>query len=437
MNLSTLIHEFFNGTILRESSRKFDAADIIPAPERTRILAKFDAKAADVAGQKAILSAAQKGDNDAIIYLWLKCAPRVNQTFWKKFLGPNPSIRRARISSGAWEDWVSIAYQTLTNGFKEYRDAKGALETFDLDRVSYGNIIEIFGYTFSQLLGNSALEANSKEMSSGMTGVAAGGGKFAGKIAVDSYDGSFQDSEQEEHGDYADETFDTAYASTELDAFWPKWKRFVQDPALTVGKYGITPGALFKAVLDNPTWDIPDLTKRFTTLSRNTIQSYLDKCVPVLKQYGIDQASLQNAIQLAGAKKLTDYLVIADEPPEPAPIADNTTDDPFLSKFAAFAADPRLWNSARNGWAAAPVLYEWILNPKVDLDKLAKEAGVAKSYMHFYKDRAFKLLKQKGIEESDLKAAIKKHGAKELASYVGELDESAARGEPRLRESQL
>jgi hypothetical protein len=431
MTLLEYIVHYNTSRALREAEGKFDAADIIPKREQERLRAKFSKQAESTQGQIKIIEEAKKGFQDATLYLWLRCADRINKTFWKKYLGPNKSTQRSRIQSGAWEEWLAIAYETLTHGSKEYRDARGALDLFKPEKFSgSGDAIESFGYMLTNLLTNSAVESNYKTTTSGMANAPGiGDASFAEKVRVDSYDPAFMDSEQEAKGDHSDETFDTAFNNIELDEFWPKWKKYLQDEKLGKSKYGVSPGLIFKEVLEHPTWGISELNDKYSATSRNTIKSYLDQAVATLSDYGIDHSQLMNAIQVAGSDKLVQYMTF-DEPeaptrakkPKPKDVG-ATGDDADLDKWQAFCDNPKLWGNSRKGWSAGPMMVEWILDPSYDPKKIAEEAHIPyKGYAEWYDQRMWKLLRQAGLDEAGLKRLIKKYGKKTIANMIGEVE---------------
>jgi hypothetical protein len=412
-----------------QESEKFDARKLISAFETKRAESKFAPLDTDIEGQKKIIQAAKNNDRDAINYIYLKCATVINQTFWKNYLGPSGRARKARIDSGAWYEWGANAFQTLVGGFKEYRESsKGAIELFDETKYTEGDLWKAFRFRFYKLLINTSKEANVGEITGGMKDVGGMRDSSFTNVKVQSYDPAWQDSVADEYSTddddnggggpgYEDETFTRVSNSMALEAFMPAWRKFVQSPAIAEGRYGVTPALVFKAVLENPSLSQADLEKRYGSLSHNTIRKYLNVAVEALKANGITQHDLSIAVKDIGADKLASYIVAE----EPVAKQKADTSDSTLAKFQSFADDPRLWNSAKKGWSAGPIMVEWILDNNINLEQLARDIPL-NFYIDYYWKRCLKMLKQKGLSLDDVKALSKKYGKKKIAGMIGDIE---------------
>jgi hypothetical protein len=427
---------------------KFDARKVLSATERDLANEKWSKYDTTTANQKKIFIAAKNGDPSAINYIWLQCAANVTKTFWKSFLGPNRKAQQGRIQNGAFTDWCSIAFETLTGGFKEYRDAKGALQTFDPSKYKDGNLFQNFRFYFWQLLRNSAKEANIKEHSSGMSDTPGiKDGSFVDKVQIGQYDPVYMDEMQETHGAYDDPTAKSFENSEEVSFFLSKWKEFAQNPKVSSPRSGgVSPAAILKVAIEaGPGADsFKVLTNAFPQVSRNTLANYLQDAVKVMTEYDLTYQQLMTTIHEIGDDKVASYLDGPGTTESQEAVAETTGGVPetkghaienavektvgkkavkdgknaeFDSRWNSFVNDPHLWTSTRKGWNAGAMAYEIVKDPRTTVEDITEWNGIKGSFNEATVNRVYKMLKKFGVEEV---LKMKKADREHYAAMIGD-----------------
>jgi hypothetical protein len=436
-----LIEEFrsnyrSNVRILREagsSMEKFDFKNVISSSERRAAKEKWEKYDTTTVKQRAIFKAAKGGDRTAINYIWLKVADEnVGKTFWKSFLGRDPGFRRRRLEQGDFYDWAAIAYETLTTGNKDYTDTKGALETFNPDKYSTGDLFKNFGFYYWNKLRNSAKESNYNEASSGMrdtpgikkgvTSQQSGGRAYS----VGEYDPTYMDSMQEEH-DSSDPTSERFFEDEETREFISKWKQFVKDPKATTPKSsGVVPIDIFRTVIEaGPAADsYAMLADKYPQISRNSISNYLQEIVQTLNEYGIGYDDLMKAIRVLGEDEVASYIEKAPpkvERPKKREEPSSKGED-LRGKIEALNDDPHLWTSPRTNktgtWQAGTIAYYMLKDPKLTPEKLTGWNRIPGKWNEVTMNRVKKMLKKVGIDWSEIERLPKKK-RDELAEMIG------------------
>jgi hypothetical protein len=421
---------------------KFDFRKMLSGPEQQRANLKwapYDQKGPDgkynTAKQARIFKAAQKGDRDAINYIYLKCAENIGKTFWDAFLGPNKSIQAKRINDGAVSEWASIAYETLTGGFKEYRDAKGALETFDTSKYTYGDLFQNFKFYFWNLLRNSAKETNYSNSLGGLSNVrdTTGGEDFKKGIEIAGYDPAYMDEQQDKHHGLDDETADSVITNDTVGSFLSKWKEFAQDPEVNEGKV-VTPAAVLKTTLElgSGADSATILTEKFPQVSRNTVMTYVRKAVEIMSsKYGIQYEDLMTAIKQIGEDKVASYLK-GPESETPVEVAPSNVEEKRAKKTAKASAspdlmeawqlmadDPRLWTSPRKGWSRGPFIVELTKDPSLTPEDFQEWNKIPGNWNELVYNSLPKIFKRYGIDWNEVKALPQKQRDM-LAGMIGE-----------------
>ena len=403
---------------LREAGEDVKFTDMISSSEKARANSKWKAKDGNIKGQKEIISAAKEGDKDAINYIFLRCADNIGKTFWKSYLGPNPQERKRRIKQGAIFEWATIAYETLTTGFKGYRDAKGALETFSPGKYDTGDLLRNFGFYYWQLLRNSANEANLVEQAGGISetpGIK--GGKWTEKKSgIVSYDPTYMNddmdddmSSQNRYGD-PDKVMNDSDDKIEADRFMESWKDFAQDEIINEVRSGASPAGILRLVIETGADEsgLKVLEAAYPKISRNTLKSYVNKAVEEMSEYGLGYDELMNAIKVYGKDKVASYL--QKDNVTPAKV-ETKTESPKTSKktksydaeFAEFAKDGRIWASSRKGWNVAAMIKEMLVDPTLDHTDFQEMNNIPGTWNQETYNKVFRWLNKHGINWENLK----------------------------------
>ena len=394
----------------------------------------------DTKEQIKLFKAAKAGDKSALEYIFYKMGPTIQKSFWTIFLGPNPKQQQRRITTeNAWEDWLGIAWQTLTGGFSdrifdEDREIPGkvklvgAIDSFDVDKLKPGtNPLLLFGNRYKLMLRNSAGNANYGTTTGGIKDsdiTLKTGAKtvqyeptWYEKGGENDYNPDGDDLDAGASPGYEDNTFEGVNTRMNVESFIPRWKQFTQDPELLQGTKGVNIGQLFFEVISNPNADYADMVKKFG-LARNTIASNLQKAIQTLSKYNITHEDLVQAIKVLGNDKVGSYFggIISQK----SKSEEKPKNIEFKSSFQTATSDPKMWKPHVKGADAGNVLFWWIDENFPTLDKLSTEYGLKFKDMNWFFVRAMKVLKKHGIDESAIKNAVKKYGKKAITNLIGE-----------------
>lgn len=146
-------------------------------------------------GQKQILAAAATGDVTAADYLFAVYTKIIAKAFWAYYLGPQKQYHKQRLSSGADEDFASVAYGMLL-GVSEPSPYK----TFDASKFSeQADLIKQFGYYVYRYLQNEAMKMIRAEKMGGLSGNV----EKDTKIQTVGYEDHFENSEETSVGSFA------------------------------------------------------------------------------------------------------------------------------------------------------------------------------------------------------------------------------------------
>src|SRR5574344_1883386 len=262
---------------------------------------------------KKVLTAAKRGEKSALEYLFYKADPLVKSIYWKNFLGPNGLARSNRIRNGSREDWLSIAWITLTDGYTEgtrlngeEKNQKGAIELYMPSKVT-GNPLTAFMSIYRLKLMDAAKEANRASNNHGINAdIADDQNIHVGDLKM--YDDSDREAVPEEYIQ-KDDTSENMMMSIEDEEFMENWSSFVQDETLQKeNSKGFSAAKVFKCVLKNKkAKNMKELAAKIG-MSRGTFETYLNNAVALLKKYDISQEALYRAIDSIGEKKLASYL---------------------------------------------------------------------------------------------------------------------------------
>lgn len=410
---------------------------------------------------KSIVTAAKKKDKSAIEYIFWKMKGAITGTFWANFLGPNPTIRNYRIQKeDAWEQWLGLAWESLTGGGEKYtkgdgyvedEDAreygyKSALDLFDPSKVDEERIWPTLGLRYKNILKNTAQLDNFKRSSGGLTNSYEAMGK------VSQYEPTWADSGDDDDdtsssGDsttsYRDTTFDEMYENSGLkdadkdrenEVFLDKWRQFTQDPELQEKVKNVSQAMVFHEVLDNPAAEFRAMGTKFG-ISRNSVATLMARAQDTLAKYGITGQELMNAVRTIGNDKIASYLMqpiesppetndstpeaVVEQPTAPPPKPDKNGD--FKTRFAGSFEDPKMWAPHRKGYDAANILYRWVDDKFPSVEALTKKYWDGpEEDIKYWLNRAFKVLKSNGISQEDIKAAVKQYGKKAITDLIGE-----------------
>ena len=449
-------YKTWHGNSLREAGDKVNFIETaVSRSQVQRAKEKWGKYDTTTDNQKKIIEAARKGDKDAIVYTYIKCADNIGKTFWKSYLGPSGKARQKRIDEGAITEWTALAWETLVGGHKGYRDAKGALETFDTSKYDHGDLFKNFGYHYWRLLQNTANEDNYVSSTGGMADTPGiKGGKWTGKRdGITSYDPTYMDSEQEKN-DTRDPTLEEFEGREEIADFIRGWKEFAQDPIVNESHYGITPGGILRIIIENTRnsdgeGGYNQVLKAYGgKVSKNTIRGYVSKVVEVFPKYDLDYPMLQNAIRVLGEDKVASYLPndldsasqVGDDVPakdEEAPVsppadvetpmkaekqakvARSAPRGDYKDKCDKLSEDPHLWTSARKGWTAGAFLFEMIKDPSVKPSTFSEWNAIPGDWNTVTYNRTLKLVKKYGLDWEMLKK-LPQDERESLASMIGE-----------------
>jgi hypothetical protein len=420
------------------TSKKFDFKNYISPLEKKKAeekWGKYDKKENgkyNIDDQKKIIKAAKNGDRDAVNYIYLKCAENIGKTFWTSYLGPNTQIQSRRIRDGAKDEWAGIAFQALTGGFKEHSNAKSALETFNPDKYSYGDLFQNFKFYYWNILRNAAVEANYKEKFQGMSKVKGiKNGEYTNSdISIKEYEPNEIEANQDLN---TDETFDIVADNQDVEEFLDSWMEFSQDTRLNEGKF-CTPKSVLKNVIEAGAnaQSVDFLKNKYPQVSRNTIMNYLHKAVEILNEYEINFQLLTKAIKKLGEDKIASYLDTGEEAEADTSAAsefDLTTvegrraarnarkNKSFETKWTELAKDPSLWQSMRKGWGKGPILIELLNDPSLTASDLNKMIGVKGDWSDMTYKSLFNVLKRHELNFDDIKSMPKSEREK-LAAEI-------------------
>ena len=443
------IHQRLKAYKLQEgfkSNNDFDVSKVVSPAS----ISKWSKHDTDKEGQKKIFKAARKGDKSALEYIFWKMKGAIQGAFWKNYLGPNGAMRKYRIQhENAWEQWLGIAWMTLVGGFstekshfKKDKDGndtdelkiKGAIDTFDVDKIDAGNPMSIFANRYRLMLRNSAGEANHVASNIGMTGTditMKTGPKtvqyeptWYEKGDKDGYNPDNDDSGSSSGPSYQDETFDIVNNNEQTANFLNNWKKFAQDPRLKTGTKGTSIANLFFEAISDKDASYADLAAKYH-IARNSVATCLQKAVEILSEYGITGQDLMYAIKTLGNDKISSYLggINAEQKadkPGPKPKAQKTTGSSFNENFQSAMAHEKMWTKGRDGYDAGNMLFWWINDNYPTIEELASEYQIAKGEAKWYLNRAFTILRKFGIDEDAVKAAVKKSGKKAITSLIGD-----------------
>jgi len=437
-----LVEEFkhnyrLNRAILREagtSNQKYDFRSCIKPTDKRAAEEKWGRYDTTKEKQSKIFKAASGGDKSAVDYIWLKSSDAIGRAFWKRYLGPSPNARRRKLEQGAFYDWAAIAYETLTHGNKDYADTKGALETFNPERIQSGDLFKYFELYYWNKLNNSAKESNYNDSASGVTdtpGIKKGvrsAQSGGAALQVGMYDPTYMDSKQESE-DYSDPTVDSVIAREEWKEFLSNWKQAVVDPDVTTPKAGgVIPIDILKTVIEaGPEADsFKVLTDKYQQVSRNTLAGYLREVVEILSDYGIRYEDLTRVIRDLGPEGVTKYIT-AKPSEAAAPVKKTSSDRPkeksgdLTDKFRGFLKDHGLWTSARKNktgtWHAGNVAYHMIKDPELTPEDFTEMNRIPGSWNEVTMERVKKMLNRQGIAWSDVTKLSKKK-RNELAEMI-------------------
>lgn len=163
--------------------------DIWVSPSRlARANAKYLTASATQAGQNQILQDAAGGSAEAADFLFDLLKKVIAKAFWNYYLGPDRSKHAARISSGAAEDFASVAYAMLLGGgdpspYNTFKSSKFAPSA---------NLLRQFGYYVYRYLQNEAFKMIRGDKMQGMTGNVANNED----VQVAGYEDHFENDEQ-------------------------------------------------------------------------------------------------------------------------------------------------------------------------------------------------------------------------------------------------
>lgn len=133
-------------------------------------------------GQKQILQDAQNGSTTAADFIFVTLKAVIAKAFWKYYLGPNTATHQHKISSGADQDFASLAYSMLLG-----QADPSPYDTFNPKKFTKSaNLIKQFGYYVYRYLENEATKIHRAENMGGMTGNVK---SDSGGVNVTSYEG--------------------------------------------------------------------------------------------------------------------------------------------------------------------------------------------------------------------------------------------------------
>ena len=411
---------------------------------------------------KQLFKAAKANDKTALEYLFYKMGGAIQAAFWKNYLGPSGSIRRYRIQAdSAWEQWLSIAWMAMTEGFSEIYNtsykggtdaytateddksehkSSGALEKFDIDKTPEKHLLNVFASRYKNILRNAAINANTAARVGGMTGREITGG--SAEVQVHQYEptwaedgkddtdwGGTGDYESTSSRGYKDETFDIAYEEggfraaekgAAADAFLTKWKQFSQDPGLQQNTKGVTAGMIFGEVIGNKDAELRKIGVKFG-ISRNSAQTLLTKAQEVMTQHAIPPADLFAAIKYYGNEKVASYLSAVKatgESPKKTEAPKEQQTAGFMEAFSAIGEDPGLKKPSKAGVSRGRCLSDMVRMNFPTAEKLSDKYGISEKDAQWWIGATKKFLKGYGITEADLKSAIKEYGKKEILTLI-------------------
>jgi hypothetical protein len=440
-----------------KSKDDFDVSKIVTPGS----ISKWEGKPAAV----IITAAKEQHDKSALEYIFWKMKGAITNTFWKKYLGPNGAMRKYRIvTEDAWEQWLGIAWMSLTGGFKEGSAAgkndsyinddikkevigsKGALDEFKINPDwSDSATWSILGKRYKLILWNSAVQSNQANMSNGMRGA-------KGEVVYqydpvwddkyNNYDNELSSESREASLSFQDSTFNEVEDDLSSDTFLNKWQEYVQDAKLQNGSKGITPAMVFHEVLSNPKAEFRAMGVKFG-ISRNNCANLMALAQNELVKYDITNQDLMDAISKFGNKKIASYLLtipsnnniedivkenpkiddqsegekVQSEGQNPPPKAEKK--DTFKDKFAKLFIDRSAWVPHIRDVDIANYIYYWIESGFKTPDEVGKKFNIKKADAKWWQSKAIKLLKKYNLTEDDIKNAVKSYGKKAITDMIG------------------
>jgi|GEM_PF-5363502 len=279
----------------KNENRKFNTDALFTDAEKQRF-EKYKNLDEDFDGRVKILADAKNGDPDAINYIFYKSSALLNKVFFTNFLGPNKSSQRARIASGGFKDFVSLAYQVLKPD-----EGASPLSTFDPYKFSKDtNILERFKYYYMQYLKAECKRYNKANDVGGISGY---GSENAHVLDFDPFNDEMSNPESDAYRVSRGEKLLNKNGlvsnyddSMGLNAdFLKKWKALASDSDFNDFKepkpYKVLLAVIF-TLSENDTKD--DICKRLDT-NRGTLDNRFKTIGQFLEKYDISEKDLSEA----------------------------------------------------------------------------------------------------------------------------------------------
>ena len=277
--------------------------------------------------QKAIIEDAQKGNENAIKYLYYRCYDQIKAAF-TSYLGHDSYVRSKKLSGdidGGLMDWLTVSYNTLCGGYDstDYDFEKSPIKKFDTSRSP---TFKAFASFYSNYLRNAINYEHKIQNRNGFAGWGVDSERPATKnvsslqttLAPDSTgtDRALIDILYDERID-VEKDFE---ATEEEYEFLNGWKAMCSDERFYDDAVGVSPADLVKYALEDAlrlsderakTGEIKSATKKFTMLDDLNISNYeLQKVGKVLGRLKdeYDLLNFESNIESIGAKILLKYI---------------------------------------------------------------------------------------------------------------------------------
>jgi len=264
--------------------------DLIPPgsePEYNRAKKYWDPIATTQSGKFAVIDDAKNGDKRALAYLFWVVAQdgRIEKTLKWKFLGPNPTSQKNRITHG--DDlhvYRSLVMEALGKALSNWKNPDPSIDYF----------ISLKNFTWNHLV-NLTRDYNVEQNRGGMAGKVMKGEE---EPQIGSYETYTAPVTSGGRGKDIATKHDPFHGTDELDA----WETFVNDNALDAGKSPTLREVLKYFIGGGPENFNAKAAAAHFDKTHITIYNKLASMKPLLLKHGIDERTFANLLQTHGAE---------------------------------------------------------------------------------------------------------------------------------------